>query len=122
MRYWLKLIGTTKRPVDVWDEDYVDYAREPAVRKGDLLVLQATGIRRLFGVVECRSNPERNDGLPNKWGTHRTKIKDIVSRRSPIKSGPRVRDTKFTPRSYGPGLIEITKEDFADAMDALSGG
>ena len=120
MQYWLKLVGTTEDPVDRWDEDYVNYARQPAVRKGDLLVLQATRHRRLIGIVKCTSDPIPNKGFKDQWGTHRTTIKDILPRRSPVAAGPHVRNTNFKPRSYGPELIEITKEDYEDAVAALS--
>ena len=78
MQTWLKLIGSTDKPITEdpyygkYDETYVGFrkATKPSIRSGDILFLYAPGgSKRIFALTQATSDPKPNPKFdPQKEG------------------------------------------------------
>ena len=85
MNNWLKLIGSSDKPITdppfygMWKKDYVGFRRPgmPGVRNGDHLFLYAPGgSRSIFALAEAIADPEHDTNYnPNEAGSCRWKIR-----------------------------------------------
>jgi len=91
MRYWLKLIGSAKRPIAEWQKDYVGFrkANKPSIRAGDRLFLYAPGgSRRIFALAEALGDPELDSSYnPNEEGSCRWRLRVDYEINLPVDSG-----------------------------------
>lgn len=137
MRYWLKVTGTGDRPVEDdwrprWDEwrreqgEISAFPRRPRIRRGDRLVLYASGspqryqAGRFYALEEVLSDkPEL--GAHDRWGwvlATRLVLAGPLISRAPTLDGIGVRATSVMSKSH----IRLTDEQGAEAGRLLTEG
>jgi hypothetical protein len=85
MNNWLKLIGSSDKPITEYPfygnfhAEYIGFrkARRPGIRKGDHLFLYAPGgSRSVFALAEATANPEKDSNYnPTEDGSCRWKLR-----------------------------------------------
>jgi hypothetical protein len=128
---WLKCIGSGKKPIDVWNEVYVEYHKmKPSIKEGERLFLYAPGEdrRRIFALAEAAGNPEY---IPecNRTGTGKCHwklpVRYVEDLNLPVRSGILLkevnskRDCPLEKAIAQKSHIKLEKEESESAYRAL---
>jgi len=134
MNFWLKLIGSAKKPITApphngnFNEEYVGFrkARMPAIRKGDHLFLYAPGgSRSIFALAEAMDDPEHdNDYNPNVEGSCRWKLRVCYRINLPVASGILIDEVSSRHRNLAHSVrqqshIKLSPEEYKLADSKL---
>ena len=132
MNTWLKLIGSSDRPLTdpqhngIWTKDYVGFrkTRKPGIRNGDHLFLYAPGgSRSIFALAEAVTDPVRDKNYKqSEEGSCRWKIQVRYLVNLPVTSGITIDEITSPIRNVAHSVrqqshIKLFPEELKNAHD-----
>jgi hypothetical protein len=134
MNNWLKLIGSSDKPITEhpfygnFKAEYIGFrkARMPGIRKGDHLFLYAPGgSRSIFALGEAAANPEKDINYnPMEDGSCRWKLRVQYLINLPVASGVPIDEVNSGHRNLTHSIrqqshIKLTPEEYKLAYSKL---
>lgn len=134
MNNWLKLIGSSDKPITEhpfygnFKEDYIGFrkARMPGIRMGDHLFLYAPGgSRSIFALAEAAANPENDSNYnPKEDGSCRWKLHIRYLINLPVASGILIDEVSSEQRKLTKSIcqqshIKLSPEEYKLAYSKL---
>ena len=134
MKYWLKLIGSSTKPITdrpfygKYDEEYIGFRKErmPAIRMGDHVFLYAPGgSMSIFALTEAMSAPEHGYNYnPKQEGSCRWKMWVRYLMNLPVDHGINIDEVNFGDRNLALSIrrqshIKLSPEEYMLAFDKL---
>lgn len=134
MNNWLKLIGSSDKPITdhpfygVYNERYIGFRKrnKPGIRKGDRLFLYAPGgSRSIFALAEAMDDPEADINFdPNEEGSCRWKLRIQYLTNLPVDSGVLIDDINTGKRDLARSIqqqshIKLSSEEYNKAYIKL---
>jgi hypothetical protein len=127
MQAWLKLIGSSDKPITehpfygTYQHDFIGFRKSnrPGIRKGDHVFLYAPGgSRRIFAFAEAAGDPEPDPGYdPREAGSCRWRIRVRYIINLPVDSGIFIEDANVGSRDLAQSVcrqshIRLSSEEY----------
>ena len=134
MNYWLKLIGSSIKPITdspfygKFDEEYIGFRKDskPGIRMGDHVFLYAPGgSKSIFALAEATSDPERDNNYdPKVYGSCRWKMRVGYLMNLPVDYGIRIDEVNSGDRNLTRSIcqqshIKLYPEEYKLAYDKM---
>lgn len=131
MQAWLKLIGSSDKPITehpfygTYQHDFIGFRKSnrPGIRKGDHVFLYAPGgSRRIFAFAEATGDPEHVPGYdPREVGSCRWRIRVRYIINVPVDSGISIEDINKGSRNITRSIcqqshIRLSPEEYRLAL------
>lgn len=136
MQAWLKLIGSSDKPITghpfygTYKQEYIGFRKpkKPGIRKGDHVFFYAPGgSRRIFAIAEADGDPEPDPEFnPNKDGSTRWRVSVRYIINLPVNSGIFLEDANAGGRNLAKSVcqqshIRLSPEEYRLANRKLRG-
>ena len=134
MHYWLKLIGSSNKPITDhpfygnYDEEYIGFRRagKPGIRRGDHIFLYAPGgSKSIFAMAEATNDPEYDNSYNEKeegscqWKLHVRYIVNLPVAKGIIIDEINVGHRDITRSICQQSHIKLSPEEYKLAYDKL---
>jgi len=134
MNYWLKLIGSSYKPITEhpfngnYNEEYIGFRRpgKPSIQMGDHIFLYAPGdSRSIFALAEATTDPEKDSNYnPMMDGSCRWKQRVNYIINLPVTSGVPIEEVNSGHRNLTHSVrqqshIKLTPEEYKLAYSKL---
>jgi hypothetical protein len=127
---WLKALGTHDDPIPdhglasiSWVTNDIGFPVDPSVRPGDRLVLYASGLGKIFGVVEANLAPQL-DNRAKPW-SYRVRVRARLVFND-LARAPDLAEANTDRRNLRKSIrqqshIRLTDAEYAAAVEAMEG-
>ena len=134
MHYWLKLIGSSNKPITDhpfygnYDEEYIGFRRagKPGIQRGDHIFLYAPGgSKSIFAMVEAINDPEYDNSYNEeeegscRWKLHVRYLVNLPVAKGIIIDEINTGDRDITRSICQQSHIKLSPEEYKLAYDKL---